>query len=105
MPWLLYICKFFSDILCSDMSFICDCYPAWVSNKHCSLSRFSFTVLTENQFRVLASMDSCRKLWVHGLPGSGKTVLAVMMIKHLVKRRESPVLFVAENQGIVSKLA
>ena len=64
----------------------------------------SLSVLTDKQFDVLASMDSCRRLWVHGLPGSGKTVLAVMLIKHLVKRGEGPVLFVAENQGLISKI-
>ena len=41
MPWLLYICIFFSDFMCFDMGlFIIDCYPAGVSNKHCLLPLF-----------------------------------------------------------------
>ena len=64
----------------------------------------NFTVLTEKQFQLLLRLDTCRRLWVHGLPGSGKTVLAVMMINYLVKHGEGPVLFVAENEGLVSKL-
>ena len=65
----------------------------------------NFTVLTEKQFQLLLRLrlDTCRRLWVHGLPGSGKTVLAVMMINYLVKH-EGPVLFVAENEGLVLKL-
>ena len=43
MPWLLYICKFFSDFLCSDMSLLFVTVTLLgLSNKHCSLSLFSF---------------------------------------------------------------
>ena len=43
MPWLLYICKFFSDFLCSDMSLLFVTVTLrGVSNKHCLLSLFSF---------------------------------------------------------------
>ena len=41
---------FFSDFLHYDMSFIIDCYPAGVSNKHCLLSLFSF--LSANSIKV-----------------------------------------------------
>ena len=41
MPWLLYICKFFSDFLCSDMSLLFVTVTLrGVSNKDCLLSLF-----------------------------------------------------------------
>ena len=41
MPWLLYICKFFSDFLCSDISLLFVTVTLrGVSNKHCLLSLF-----------------------------------------------------------------
>ena len=46
MPWLLYVCKFFSDFLCSDMSLLFVTVTLrGVSNKHCLLSLFSFLLL------------------------------------------------------------
>ena len=48
MMWLLYKCKFFSDILCSDMSLLFVTVTLrGISNKHCLLSLFSF-LLTPN---------------------------------------------------------
>ena len=46
MPWLLYICKFFSDFLCSDVSLLFVTVTLrGVSNKHCLLSLFSLYVI------------------------------------------------------------
>ena len=43
MPWLLYLCKFFCDFLCSDMSLLFVTVTLrGVSNKHWLLSLFSF---------------------------------------------------------------
>ena len=43
MPWLLYICIFFSDIMCFDMSLLLLTVTLrGVSNKHCLLPLFSF---------------------------------------------------------------
>ena len=41
MPWLLYICIFFSDLLCIDMSLLLLTVTLrGVSNKHCLLPLF-----------------------------------------------------------------
>ena len=48
MLWLLYICKFFSDILCSDMSLLFVTVTLrGVSNKHCLLSFFSLILFSD----------------------------------------------------------
>ena len=45
MPWLLYICIFFSDFMCIDMSLLLLTVTLrGVSNKHCLLPLFSFVL-------------------------------------------------------------
>ena len=46
MPWLLYICIFFSDFMCFDMSLLLLTVTLrGVSNKHCLLPLFSLYML------------------------------------------------------------
>ncbi|XP_041370884.1 schlafen family member 13-like [Gigantopelta aegis] len=58
-----------------------------------------YFLLTCDQFELLWNYQFTKELWVHGPPGSGKTVSCLLMIKHLVQQgcRKQEVLYIAEN--------
>ena len=61
-----------------------------------------FSVLTDTQFETLSKMYHCRELWIHGLAGCGKTILAKQLMKRLIESGEGNVLYVTENKGLES---
>lgn len=80
--------------------------PSFLSNKQ----GVSFlNLLTKEQFGLLHHMHGkCRELWINGVAGTGKTVVAVEFIREL--RRRDPnlghenILYVCENLGILHKI-
>ena len=53
MPWLLYICIFFSDFMCFDMSLLLLTVTLrGVSNKHYLLPLFSFLISSSSFLQV-----------------------------------------------------
>lgn len=68
-----------------------------------------FNLLTKEQFKLLyEEMDDHKELWIQGVAGTGKTVVAVEFIKELLRRdlhlRPENILYVCENLGILSKI-
>ena len=59
-------------------------------------------MLTDKQFETLTQMYHCRELWIHGLAGCGKTILARQLMKRLVESGEGDVLYITENKGLAS---
>lgn len=68
----------------------------------------ALNVLTKGQFALLWELQkvgksSKRKLFIHGLAGTGKTMVAVQMIKRLIKKYgHDSVLYVCENAPLES---
>ena len=68
-----------------------------------------FNLLTKEQFKLLyEEIDEHKELWIQGVAGTGKTVVAVEFIKELLRRdlhlRPKNILYVCENLGILSKI-
>lgn len=68
-----------------------------------------FNLLTKEQFKLLyEEMDDHKELWIEGVAGTGKTVVAVEFIKQLLWRDRNlgskNILYVCENLGILSKI-
>ncbi|KAJ8261599.1 hypothetical protein GJAV_G00156140 [Gymnothorax javanicus] len=60
-------------------------------------------LLTEEQFEFFQRYNHFRKLFIHGLPGSGKTVLAVEKIKRIKNEygcTKDDILYICENQPL-----
>lgn len=50
-------------------------------------------ILDTNQYRRWSDTDEIGDLWIRGIPGSGKSVVAASMVKRLQQRGDAPVLF------------
>lgn len=80
--------------------------PSFLSNKQ----GVSFlNLLTKEQFGLLHHMHGkCRELWINGVAGTGKTVVAVEFIRELRRRDHNlgheNILYVCENLGILHKI-
>lgn len=63
-----------------------------------------FFLLTCDQFDMIWKLQFTKELWVHGPPGSGKTVAAVQFIGELRRRgcQKDEVLYLAENELLCS---
>ncbi|CAC5380773.1 unnamed protein product [Mytilus coruscus] len=63
-----------------------------------------FFLLTCDQFDLICKQQFTKELWVHGPPGSGKTVAAVQFIAELRRRgcQKDEVLYLAENELLCS---
>ncbi|OWF48453.1 schlafen family member 13-like [Mizuhopecten yessoensis] len=63
-----------------------------------------FFLLTSDQFDLLWSQQFTKELWIHGPPGSGKTVAAVQLIQELRRRGsgQHEILYLAENDMLCS---
>ncbi|XP_068711826.1 schlafen family member 13-like isoform X2 [Montipora foliosa] len=64
-----------------------------------------FNLLTKEQFQLLyQEIDRFKELWIKGPAGTGKTVVAVELIKELRRRdpdlKQDEILFVCENIGL-----
>ena len=64
-----------------------------------------FNLLTKEQFQLLyQEIDRFKELWIKGPAGTGKTVVAVELIKELHRRdpdlKQDEILFVCENIGL-----
>ena len=64
-----------------------------------------FNLLTKEQFQLLyEEIDRFKELWIKGAAGTGKTVVAVELIKELRCRdpdlKQDEILFVCENVGL-----
>ncbi|MBN3325767.1 SLN13 protein, partial [Atractosteus spatula] len=65
-----------------------------------------FNLLTLQQFQILHSkydIENFRKLFVHGLPGTGKTVIALNLIKRIKNMfccKSENILYLCENQPL-----
>ncbi|XP_076852850.1 schlafen family member 13-like [Brachyhypopomus gauderio] len=58
-------------------------------------------LLTEEQYSILQYSDGHKYLFIHGLPGSGKTLVALEKIKKIKKSKPSEkVLYLCENLGL-----
>ncbi|XP_035280949.1 schlafen family member 13-like isoform X2 [Anguilla anguilla] len=60
-------------------------------------------LLTEEQFEFLQTYEDIRELFIHGLPGTGKTVLAAEKIKRIKNAydcKDDNVLYICENQPL-----
>ncbi|KAJ8381056.1 hypothetical protein SKAU_G00018340 [Synaphobranchus kaupii] len=65
-------------------------------------------LLTEEQFQVLQTFEDIKELFVHGLPGSGKTVLAAEIMKRIKNKydcKEENILYICENQPLRSSMS
>ncbi|XP_059511292.1 schlafen family member 11-like isoform X2 [Stegostoma tigrinum] len=60
-------------------------------------------LLTLEQFQILHSkhdIEKCKKLFVHGLPGTGKTIIARQLIERIINTfqcKKAEVLYICEN--------
>ncbi|XP_011377647.1 schlafen family member 11 isoform X2 [Pteropus vampyrus] len=61
-------------------------------------------LLTVQQYEILSkNLRKNRELFIHGLPGSGKTIMAMMIIKKIKNNfgcKENEILYVCENQPL-----
>ncbi|KAJ7365592.1 platelet maturation [Desmophyllum pertusum] len=81
--------------------------PSPLSNKQ----GISFlNLLTKEQFQlVYQEIDYHRELWIKGVAGSGKTLVAVEFVKELRRRhpnlKQDEILYVCENKGIRQQIS
>lgn len=63
-----------------------------------------YFLLTCDQLELLWCHQFTKELWVHGPPGSGKTIAALEMVKEFLRRGclKHEILYVAENQLLCS---
>ncbi|XP_078081283.1 schlafen family member 9-like isoform X6 [Mustelus asterias] len=65
-------------------------------------------LLTLEQFQILHSkhnIEKCKKLFVHGLPGTGKTIIAGQLIDRIINTfhcKQDEVLYICENNPLES---
>ncbi|XP_029468910.1 schlafen family member 13-like [Rhinatrema bivittatum] len=63
-----------------------------------------FNLLTIKQYELFSKdLRKCKKLFIHGLPGTGKTIVAMKImekIKNLFHCRSNEVLYICENQPL-----
>jgi hypothetical protein len=59
-------------------------------------------VLETDQFKKWIGTEEIGDLWIRGIPGSGKSVIAASLIKHLRDSNDAPVLFFFSGQIILS---
>ncbi|XP_063056439.1 schlafen family member 13-like [Engraulis encrasicolus] len=62
-----------------------------------------FNLLTKEQFGILHNYDGFNHLFIHGVPGSGKTLIAmeqIRRIKNLYGCEERNILYISENVGL-----
>lgn len=76
--------------------------PSVLSNKQ---GICFFNLLTEEQFQLLKQeIDRFKELWIKGVAGTGKTLVAVEFMKELCRRdpslKEEEILYVCENTGL-----
>ncbi|XP_038669880.1 schlafen family member 13-like isoform X2 [Scyliorhinus canicula] len=63
-------------------------------------------LLTLEQFQILHSkhnIEKCKKLFVHGLPGTGKTIIAGQLIERIINTfhcQQDEVLYICENNPL-----
>ncbi|KAL2088950.1 hypothetical protein ACEWY4_015849 [Coilia grayii] len=60
-------------------------------------------LLTEEQFKILQNLGGIKKLFIHGVPGSGKTLIAIELmqrIKNLYGCEKRNILYLCENVGL-----
>ena len=81
-------------------------FPSFLSNKQ-GLSFLN--LLTKEQFQLLYNeIDEHRELWIKGVAGTGKTMVAVEFMRELVRRdpslRHRNILYVCENVGLRAKI-
>ncbi|XP_062380290.1 schlafen family member 13-like [Sardina pilchardus] len=60
-------------------------------------------LLTEEQFRILQTYDGIKNLFVHGVPGSGKTLIAMALIRRIKNSsncEDKHILYLCENVGL-----
>ncbi|XP_072325294.1 schlafen family member 13-like isoform X1 [Scyliorhinus torazame] len=63
-------------------------------------------LLTLEQFQILHSkhnIEKCKKLFVHGLPGTGKTIIAGQLIERIINTfhcKQDEVLYICENNPL-----
>ncbi|KAK1142054.1 hypothetical protein N8T08_008260 [Aspergillus melleus] len=50
-------------------------------------------ILETDQYRRWSETDTVGDLWIRGIPGSGKSVVAASMVRRLQRRGDAPVLF------------
>ncbi|KAK3585478.1 hypothetical protein CHS0354_003326 [Potamilus streckersoni] len=82
-------------------------YPAsdLVSDENNTMQCENFQfLLTCDQFELLWTQQFTKELWVHGPPGSGKTVAAIQLIQELRRRgcRPEEIVYLAENHRLCS---
>lgn len=79
--------------------------PSPLSNK---LGVSIMNLLTKEQFKLVhQQIEVNRELWIKGVAGTGKTLVAVKFMRELHRReklRKSEILCVCENEGIASQI-
>ena len=80
--------------------------PSFLSNKQ-GLSFLN--LLTKEQFQLLYNeIDEHRELWIRGVGGTGKTVVAVEFMRELLRRdpnlRPANILYVCHRPGMLSQI-
>ncbi|XP_065429364.1 schlafen family member 9-like [Chrysemys picta bellii] len=63
-----------------------------------------FNLLTVKQYEILSKdLHKCRKLFIYGLPGTGKTIVALKIIekiRHMFCCHSDEILYICENQPL-----
>ena len=87
------------QILDTIMSCLVVAMSAYKPHEATSKQEEYYFILTCDQFELLWNYQFTKELWVHGPPGSGKTVSCLLMIQHLVQQGccKQEVLYIAEN--------
>lgn len=79
--------------------------PSTLSSK---LGVTFFNLLTTEQFRLVhQQIEVNRELWIKGVAGTGKTLVAVEFMRELRRREKlqrNEILYVCENEGIASQV-
>lgn len=60
-------------------------------------------LLTEEQFAILQKYNGIKNLFIHGVPGSGKTLLAMKLIRRIIhgyRCEGKNILYLCENVGL-----
>ncbi|PFX30928.1 Schlafen family member 5 [Stylophora pistillata] len=78
------------------------------STLSCKLGVTFFNLLTTEQFRLVhQQIEVNRELWIKGVAGTGKTLVAVEFMRELRRREKlqrNEILYVCENEGIASQV-
>lgn len=87
------------------MVFILASVPSTLSNK---MGVSIMNLLTKEQFQLVhQQIEINRELWIKGVAGTGKTLVAVEFMRELHRReklRKTEILCVCENEGIANQI-